>query len=88
MSGGAFEYKDYMLKEFADQIDQMVRDNGKEDEWGYVYDYSEEVLEKFRIAVDLLKKASIYVHRVDWLISGDDGDDTFLERLKEDLNEL
>lgn len=88
MSGGAFDYRDYMIKEFADQIDQAIRDNDKEDDWGYKYDYPKEVLDEFRVAVELLNKASIYVHRIDWLLSGDDGDDTFLKRLRKDLKEL
>ncbi len=88
MSGGTFDYRDYMIKEFADQIDQTIRDNGKEDDWGYKYDYSEEVLNEFRIAVNLLNKASIYAHRIDWLLAGDDGEESFLSRLKEDLNKL
>jgi hypothetical protein len=32
-----------------------------------------------------LRKASIYAHRIDWLLSGDDSEDTFLKRLKEEL---
>jgi hypothetical protein len=29
--------------------------------------------------------AKIYAQRVDWFLSGDDGEETFHERLKEDL---
>jgi hypothetical protein len=32
--------------------------------------------------------AQIYAQRIDWLISGDDGEDSFRERLKEDLEKL
>jgi len=38
--------------------------------------------------LDLLRKAEIYAQRIDWLVSGDDGNDTFLKRLEEDLNKL
>jgi hypothetical protein len=31
--------------------------------------------------------AQIYTQRIDWLVSGDDGEDSFRERLKEDLEE-
>ena len=47
-----------------------------------------EILEKFKEAVEVLKKASVYAQRVDWYISGDDGEESFLKRLKEDLDEL
>lgn len=50
------------------------------------YKYPDEVIEEFKKGVELLKLAQIYVHRIDWLISGSDGNESFLKRLKEDLN--
>lgn len=50
--------------------------------------YSDDVIEKFKEAVLILKKAEIYAQRVDWLISGDDGEENFLKRLNEDLSKL
>ena len=32
--------------------------------------------------------AEAYAQRVDWLVSGDDGEESFHERLKEDLDDL
>jgi len=52
------------------------------------YNYPEDVIEKFKEAVIKLKEAYIYAQRVDWLLSGDDGNDTFLTRLKKDLEKL
>jgi hypothetical protein len=43
------------------------------------------VIEEFKNAVKHLRVAEIYAQRVDWLLSGDDGEDTFIERLKSDL---
>lgn len=58
-------------------------------EWyKYDYNYSKEVIEEFKKGVELLKKAQVYAQRIDWLLSGDDGEETFLKRLKEDLDEL
>jgi hypothetical protein len=54
----------------------------------YHYKYPDEVIEKFKEAVKVLKQAQVYAHRVDWLLSGDDGNETFLRRLQDDLNEL
>ena len=54
----------------------------------YHYRYPDEVIEKMKEAVKLLKRAEIYAHRVDWLISGDDGEESFIKRLKNDLEEL
>lgn len=52
------------------------------------YKYPDEVIEEFKNAVDIISKAQVYMHRVDWLLSGDDGDETFIERLNEDLKKL
>ena len=49
------------------------------------YGYSEETLEEFKKGLDILRKASIYAQRIDWLLSGDDGEESFQKRLKEDL---
>ena len=54
----------------------------------YHYEYPPEVIEKFKEGLVILKLAEVYAQRIDWLLSGDDGDETFLERLKEDLDKL
>ena len=52
------------------------------------YKYPDEVIEKFKEGLEILRKAEVYAQRIDWLISGDDGDETFLKRLEEDLKKL
>ena len=52
------------------------------------YEYPPEVIEQFKIAVKKLREAQVYAHRVDWLLSSDDGEESFLRRLKEDLGKL
>jgi TFIIF-interacting CTD phosphatase-like protein len=42
---------------------------------------------KFKKGLDILRKAQIYAQRIDWLVSGDDGEDYFHSRLKNDLME-
>lgn len=82
-----------------DKVEEILRDRWIEpDEKEYVkthrrsmpnrYEYSEETLAEFRKGVQLLRKAYIYAQRIDWLLSDDDGEDTFHERLKEELDEL
>lgn len=48
----------------------------------------DEILEEFKNAYEILRKAEIYAQRVDWYLAGDDGEDSFLERLKSDLELL
>jgi hypothetical protein len=52
------------------------------------YKYPDEVIEEFKNAVDIISRAQIYMHRVDWLLSGDDGDESFIKRLNEELKKL
>jgi len=49
-------------------------------------DSKEEVKEEFRKALKALHIAACYAQRIDWFLSGDDGEDSFLKRLKEELN--
>jgi DNA repair ATPase RecN len=76
MSGGHFDYHQYRIREIAESVEDIIQN----------YKYSPEVLEKIKEGLDALKKAEIYTQRIDWLVSGDDGPETFLERLKEDLS--
>jgi len=54
----------------------------------YYYKESDAIIEKFKEAVELLRKAEVYAQRIDWYLSGDDGEETFFKRLKEDLEKL
>jgi hypothetical protein len=52
------------------------------------YKYPDEVIEKMKEGIEVLKRAQIYAQRIDWLLSGDDGEESFLKRLEEELNEI
>lgn len=52
------------------------------------YDYPPEVVERFKEGLYHLRRAYIYTQRIDWLLSGDDGEESFIERLNEELKEL
>ena len=54
----------------------------------YYYCFDDETIEKFKEAYKKLKEAYVYAQRVDWLLSGDDGEESFHKRLKEDLEEV
>ena len=47
--------------------------------------YSDEVIEEFEKAVQHLRVAYVYAQRIDWLVSGDDTEESFMKRLKDDL---
>lgn len=50
----------------------------------FYYKYPDEVIKEFERGYYILKLAEIYAQRIDWLLSGDDGDESFIERLAEE----
>lgn len=104
MSGGRFNYDQFRIKSIAEEIEEYLDEMGKEkddvDSLGMreFYDKypearynlieSKEVQEKMREAIKALKVAHIYAQRVDWYLSGDDGEESFLSRLEQELKEV
>ncbi len=92
MSGGHFQYQQYHLLDIADKIEELIEKNDCNDknQWGDVIGthYNRETIREFDKAVELLKQAHAYVQRIDWLVSGDDGEDSFHSRLKSELEKL
>lgn len=90
MSGGHFDYKQYEIGYVADEIEQIIFYNDSEElnEYGGTkgYGFNQETIEEFKKALTILKQASIYVQRIDWLVSGDDGEASFHTRLKRDMD--
>ena len=52
------------------------------------YAYPDSILRRMEEAVYALHAAAIYAQRVDYLLSGDDGEESFEERLSKELSEL
>ena len=50
-----------------------------------VLELTDQTIETMKEAYRQIRIAEIYATRVDWMMSGDDGEDTLRERLKEDL---
>ena len=92
MSGGHFDYDQYRIDQIAEDIAQIIRNNKNEelDEWGSKkgYFFPDEVIEEFKKAVKILDTAYVYVQRIDYLLSGDDGEKEFLSRLKDEIYNL
>lgn len=79
MSGGNLDY-------FYSRFDEPLAIISKEIKWGK-NKWTPETLLEFQNAVNYLKLAQIYSRRVEWLLSGDDGENSFIKRLKEELEE-
>ena len=52
------------------------------------FDYNKETIKELKKGLAILRKAYIYAQRIDWLLSGDDGEESFQKRLKEELDNL
>jgi hypothetical protein len=95
MSGGAFNYMQNNLNEIADQIEQRMIRNGQtviRDDYfesrTYTYEhYTPETLAKFQQAIDTLRLGAIMAQRIDWLLSCDDGEDTFHTRWNQEITQ-
>lgn len=93
MSGGHFNYNQHFINDIADDIEEEIRDNKIKPEyvdderwkWWGSQKYTNDTIKEFKKAVKVLRKAYVYAHRIDWFLSGDDGEETFHERLKEEL---
>ncbi len=54
----------------------------------YYPEYTDETIQIFSVAFTALRTAEIYANRIDWLLSGDDGEESLKERLEEELKKL
>jgi hypothetical protein len=78
MSGGHFDYKQYNINYIIDAIESELNKDI----------YSKVVQNKMKEAIKYLNIASTYSQRLDWFLSGDDSEETFLKRLEEELDTL
>lgn len=79
MSGGHFDYSQFQIEQAADTLRAYIDrcNTGEADEYGSKYEYSPKTMERFEECKETLLKAAQMLQRVDWLISGDDGEETF-----------
>ena len=54
----------------------------------YHYYFPDDIIEKMKEGYWKLREAEIFAQRIDWLISGDDGEDSFRNRLKNEMEIL
>lgn len=92
MSGGRFGYDQYKIGYIAEIIEREIENSGKKkDNKNFSFDddyypeYKPETIDRFKEAIEYLKIAQIYAHRIDWFLSGDDGEESFHKRLIRDL---
>ena len=79
MSGGYFDYEQCRMQNMADRLASVIETNDE---------YSKETMAEFRKGLFLLRVSAAYLERIDFLLCGDDGEETFHKRLEEDLSPI
>ena len=87
MSGGHFNYEQYKIDQIADEVEQLILNEAKPDLEDYQR-FTPAIVAEFERGLYALRVAAIYAQRIDWLVSGDDGEDSFASRLAKELREL
>ena len=109
MSGGRFEYREYVINDIAGYVKHEISKSGQpksereikeskrwmgDDHYEKYpeelnhYQYPDEVINEFKKGYEILRKAAIYAKRIDYLLSGDDGDESFIQRLTNEMKNL
>lgn len=89
MSGGTFDYAQHNIINIYETIESYINKQGKETEYGHKYEtFEPEVLKRLEDAIECLKKAYVYAHRVDYYLAGDYGSESFINTLDTELDKL
>jgi len=87
MSGGHFnrsEYIYYRVHQFADELENEIENNHKEDNYDYCPGYSPEVIEILKKQIPEINKIAKIMKAIDYLYSGDYGEDNFIEAVNKE----
>ena len=92
MSGGYFDHNEWHIDGIAEMIEELIASNKDDslDEWGHTRGrfYTDETIQKFEEAAQMLRKAARMVHRIDYLVKDDDCEESFHRRWANDLGGL
>lgn len=81
MSGGYFNYNEWTLQNLVDEMEDALQTD-----WAQTL--SPETKKKIQEGIFSLQESAVYVKRIDYLFEGDDAEQTFHNRIKEDLTNL
>jgi hypothetical protein len=85
MSGGYFDYIQFRFDDVLKKIQGLIDNNSISTEDRNATSYLPETIKKFELAFESLSNAKTYLQRIDWLVSGDDSEESFHERLTKEL---
>lgn len=95
MSGGAFDYKQHTLQDLIDDMNTLIERLDKEPidsfECNSLKNFvknPDDLKNKIRENIGYLKRAFLFTNSLDWLISGDDGEEKFYEKLDVEMKKI
>jgi len=89
MSGGYFDYYQHYITSIAEDVYNLIESNDDTtlNQYGDTngLHYPGHIIEHFKEGLKVLEQAAIYATRIDYLVSGDDGEESFIKRLEKEL---
>ena len=80
MSGGHFDYNQYVIHDIANQLEQDILRNNEDHRR-----YTKATINEMIATLCALRVCAASVERIDYLLSGDDSEATFRDRLARDI---
>ena len=82
MSGGSFDYAYARMHEFADDLRDMLSQQGQKKDGWEVGTWEPAVAAKLAEIAAIVDHAAKLAKEAEWLYSGDTGEDTFMARVE------
>lgn len=84
MSGGHFgDYIYYRVAQFADDLENEIERNFVEDEYGWCTEFGGKTIDYLKEQIKHIQKTAEIMRAIDYLYSGDYGEDSFAERISQ-----
>lgn len=95
MSGGHYNYKCFEISQFADMVEMDIKARSKTRVERYSPEYSETIeaipkplLDKMQVFVDVMRKCADMAKDIEWMMSGDTGEESTIRDLHAALVEI
>lgn len=88
MSGEIFDYKEFWIEQLADELEVAIFNEEAKIKEKSPWCYSKDTIKFMKKIHKRLREDYVYVKRLAYLLSGDDGEEDLMPRIREDLEEL
>lgn len=88
MSGEIFDYKEFWIDQLADELEVAIFNEEAKIKDNSQWHYSKDTIRFMKKVYRRLREDYVYAKRLAYLLSGDDGEEDLMPRIREDLEEL